>query len=86
MEKFRVETKQVNSDIWNGECEIIETESALEAAVIMRDWIIKHISWHEIFEYGETNVDEIMENVQFRVSNPNDYRWFGKIFNYSDIK
>ena len=43
--------------------------------------------WGGQGEKGLTDKQIIgMENVQFRVSNPNDYRWFGKIFNYSDIK
>lgn len=88
MAKFRVETKQANSDIWNGECEIIEAKSALEATAIMADYV------HDcLVQYSGFNVDdeadkitEIMNTMQFRVSNPNGYGWFGKIFNYSDLQ
>ena len=84
MKKFRVETKQANSDIWNGECEIIEAESALEAAVLLAQWMFDQMTDHT--EFTTCEIVNNLSNTQFRVSNPKGYSWFGKVFNYSDIK
>ena len=84
MKKFRVETKQANSDIWNGECEIIEAESALEAATLIARWI-----HYQMIQHGDLTTSESMEelnNTQFRVSNTEDYSFSGIVFNYEDIK
>lgn len=84
MKKFRVETKQASSDIWNGECEIIEAESALEAATLISQWV-----HYQMIQHGDLTTSEIMEelnNTQFRVSNTEDYTFSGIVFNYEDLK
>ena len=84
MKNFRVETKQANSDIWNGECEIIEAESALEATTIIAQWMFDQMTDHT--KYTTCEIINNLSNTQFRVSNPKGYAWFGKVFNYKDIK
>ena len=84
MKKFRVETKQVNSDIWNGECEIIEAETATEAATTLALWMFDQMVDHT--ELTTSEIVKNLSNIQFRVSNPNGYAWFGKVFNYEDIE
>lgn len=88
MENFRVETKQANSDIWDGECEIIEAESALEAAVIMADYVHDCLVEYSGFDGDDRSdkITEILNTMLFRVSDPSGYGWFGKVFNYSDLK
>ena len=84
MALFRVETKQANSEIWNGECEIVAAESALEAATIIAQWMFEQMTYHT--EFTTCEIINILSNTQFRVSNPKGYAWFGKVFNYEDIK
>ena len=88
MALFIVETKQANSEIWNGDCETIYAMNALEAATIMADYVHDCLVQYSGFngDDGADKITEIMNTMQFRVSNPNDYSWFGKIFSYSDIK
>ena len=88
MALFRIETKQANSEIWNGDCETIDAMSALEAATIMADYVHDCLVQYSGFNGDDRSdkITEIMNTMQFRVSNPNGYGWFGKIFNYSDLK
>ena len=88
MALFRVETKQVNSEIWNGDCETIDAMSALEAAAIMADYLNNCLLQYSGFNGNDRadKITEIMNTMQFRVSNPRGYGWFGKVFNYSDLK